>query len=368
MKLTRFALVASLACTLLTALDVHAALDVGASVVKLRTSCQENGTTLGNCFTYLTTLNTWIWSTRNPSASAPLTVEIGAGTFQGQFTCSNRGYVSLRGAGMQNTTIENGASVIETTNCVNLVFSHMTLRNTSGVTATITLGGNTYWDNIEIDALGYAWIDSPAYACIAKGKHYWFSSRLISHSAYGFSTSAYYNACDESWFFGSEITAIGRSNTPSVTPVVAHGGEIHVYGSVIRAMTTASIITSVTAAKSLNNGMMHIHGTGIDVISTEANNIVALEASGTSEIHANESSYNLSTGAGGSAKRISKKDTGHIHAPYLWEHIPTVPNFSSVTGADMTVITNTSGNHPHLVVYDSGCPTKWFDTTANACM
>lgn len=375
MRLLRFMLIACLSYLSMATSEVIAAVDTNATVVQLRKSChEENGTVLiSNCFTDLPTLNSWIWNTRNPqpSAASPLLVEIGPGVFTGQFTCTNKGYVTLRGAGMGNSIIENAPSPIATTNCENLTFSHMTLRNTAGVFATQTLGGSSFWDNVEVDALGYAWIDSPTYECVGVGKHYWLNSRIVARTSFTF-TKGYYNACDESWFLGSEITAIGTEYSPSVVPVFAHGGEVHVYGSVIRAVTNTNVVVGeLVAAQSINNAKIHIHGTGIDVISPAANNIVALRANNTSEIHVNVSSYNLSTGTGGSVKRINKNGEGHIHAPYLWEHIPNpavIPNFTSETGADMTTITNTPGNHPHLVIYDSGCTSSWFDTTTNACM
>ena len=65
--------------------------------------------------------------------------------------------------------------------------------------------------------------------------------------------------------------------------------------------------------------------------------------------------------------RISK-DTNpntHVHAPYLWEEHPTPPNITSVTGADMAVVTD--GAQPHLLIYSSNCTSKWFDTSTNAC-
>jgi hypothetical protein len=246
-----------------------------------------------------------------------------------------------------------------------MTFSHMTLRNTANLFGVSNRGGSTFWDNIKIEGLGYAWFDSPT-TCGGGGKHYWWSSRIIARTAAN-SATAYYNACDESWFFGSEITAIG--STGQIRTISASGGEVHVYGSVIRAMSDngAVIGSGFTAVSSSGTAKVHIHGTGIDVISPIANNIVALSATNGGEVHANQSSYVLSTGAGGSATRISNNG-GHIHAPYIWEHIPSVPNFTSVTGADMTTITNTPGNHPHLVIYDSGCTSSWFDTSTNACM
>ena len=117
--------------------------------------------------------------------------------------------------------------------------------------------------------------------------------------------------------------------------------------------------------------------TGIDVIGSGANPIVALSAITNGEIHGNQTAYNLSTGVGGVIKRVSKDSTGHIHAPYQWETHPDVPfannpgvTFESVTGYDSAVVTTKVGgtpDHPHTVIYDSSCASKWFDTTINQC-
>ena len=49
---------------------------------------------------------------------------------------------------------------------------------------------------------------------------------------------------------------------------------MHVYGSVIRSLSGSGITTlSAVAASASGTGKVHIHGTGIDVISTAANNI-----------------------------------------------------------------------------------------------
>ena len=372
MKASHYLLSGCIACMLFAAFPAHAVIDADAAVVKLRTSCAEAGVILNNCFTDLPSLNAWIWNTRNPapSATSALLVEIGPGSFTGTFGCNNKGYVTLRGAGMGKSIIQNGSSPVSTTNCVNLSFSHLTLRNTGTLFGVRNLGGSTVWDNVEIDGLGYAWFDSPS-ACGGTGgggTHYWFSSRITARTS-GNSTTAYFNACDVSWFFGSEITAIGSNG--QVSPIVAVGGEVHVYGSVIRAISNTGAVTSSFVAvqatgESGTPAKIHIHGTGIDVISPAANNIVALAASNGGEIHANQSSYNLSTGAGGTVTRISNSG-GHIHAPYLWEQHPNPPAITSVTGADTAIITGTSDGHPHLVIYDSNCASKWFDSTLNTC-
>ncbi|MEQ1661327.1 MAG: hypothetical protein ABL877_01385 [Thiobacillus sp.] len=351
-----------------------AVIDANAPVVKLRDpangGCTEAGVALHNCFTSLPTLNTWVSNTRKPTAVKPLFVDIGPGKFVGTFGCSvsnYAGYVTLQGAGMKNTVIENGSSPVSTTRCVQMRFSDMTLRNTGNLFGVQNLGGSTFWDNVEIDGLGYAWFDTPG-GCptTPRGSHYWFNSKITSRSAAN-STTSYYNACDESWFFGSEITATGTATGAQITPIRAAGGEVHVYGSVIRAISGAGIASSgMVAVTSFDSAEVHIHGTGIDVLSTEANNITALSSSNGGKIHADGAAYNLKTGSGGSITRVNGE--GHdVHAPYLWSGHATPPNITSQDGADTAVVTSETGGTPRLVIYSTACSSKWFDVGSNAC-
>lgn len=346
-----------------------AAIDAAAAVVKLRTSCVEGAATLDNCFTDLNALDAWIWGTRNPvpSAASPLIVEIGPGTFTGQFSCDNSGYVSLRGSGMRQTIIQSSASPISTRNCVNLSFSGMTLRNTGSAYGVNTMGGSTFWDYVEIDGIGYAWFDRLTACGVNRGTHYWFNSRITARTFNGALTVAYSDLCDTSWFFASEITATGAGQ---ILPIRVTG-EVHVYGSVIRALSNSGVIaSSMTAVEATGPGQIHIHGTGIDVISPAANNIIALKATSGAMIHANQAAYNLSTGTGGTVTRIVK-DTNtatHVYAPYLWEEHPNPPGVASITGADMAMVTSaTSDGHPHLVVQDGACISKWYDAVDRVC-
>jgi hypothetical protein len=154
--------------------------------------------------------------------------------------------------------------------------------------------------------------------------------------------------CDQSWFFGTELLkAVGAAYTLDVT-----GSEAHVYGGVIRAKIGG------TAVHASGAGKVHIHGTGIDV----ATGGTALLAENGGEIHANGVGYSYP--AGGSMTRIANLG-GHVHAPYLWEEHASPPNITSVTGADMAVVTD--GTQPHLVIYSGNCASKWFDTSTNAC-
>lgn len=359
-------------------------IDTNAPVVKLRDpangGCTEAGVDLNNCFTTLSVLNTWVSDTRKPSSTTPLLVDIGPGKYLGKFSCDKAkypGYVTLQGAGMKNTVIENKFPVT-TNECVQMRFSNMTLQNTTSDGGGVkTLGGSTFWDNIEIDTVGYlAWYDLYTGACpTTSGTHYWFNSRITSRSPQP-SATVYYNKCDESWIFGSEITfnrlttnSTDLTDSTSIRPLWAAGGEVHVYGSVIRALSGASIagVGSMHAVTSQGSASVHIHGTGIDVISTEANNITALLSSNGGKIHADGAAYNLKTGSGGTITRISGE--GHdVHAPYLWTGHSTPPNITSLEGADTAVVTSATGGAPRFVVYSATCTSKWFDVGCNACV
>lgn len=363
MKLLRLALFAFIYIALLTSPRTFAANDPNPAVVQLRISCLEANAPLNNCFTDLSTLNTWIWTTRTskPSAESPLLVEIGPGTFAGRFTCSNYGYVTLRGSGIKNTTITSRYLPITSSNCINMSFSHMTLQNTTMLGAAQVSGGSTFWNNVEINGMGEAW-SNPSCGT-AKGTHYWSSSKITAHIWNG-GTTAYKNACDTSWIFGSEITAIGSSG--AVASIKVLGGDVHVQGSVIRAMSETGAVTSeFIAAQVSGAGTLDIHGTGIDVISPAVNNIVALQATNGGKMSASGSAFNMSTGTGGTMTRIIANTGGDVNAPYFWQHIPS-PAIISVTGADMAVYTPTSEN-PHLVIYDSTCTSSWFDSYTSLC-
>ncbi len=388
MRSLRFLLIICLFYLPFTISEAFAAIDVDAAVVKLRTSCQEAGVTLNNCFTAMSDLEGWITSVRTPkpTSSAPLSVDIGPGVFGNlALNCGGTwGYTTFRGAGRKNTTIGAFgvyAYSLDLKGCTSMAFEDMAIGplSTGGFGGINWQGtGTSSWQDVDLfSTQTYGWQDV-TWDCPTnvRGAHYWFNSRIVSTSNQG-AARPYRSTCSEDWFFGSEIT-INPSysvNDAFVLKTTSARAEIHFYGGVLRLILGTGITAPAfdgiaqkgAAIAAALGGNIHIHGTGIDILSTPGNPVTALGAVNGGVIHANESAYNVSTGAGGSFTRISNNG-GHIHAPYLWEHIPSAPNFTSVSGADMTTITNTSDNHQHLVIYDNSCTSKWFDTTANACM
>lgn len=342
-----------------TSFDATAVIDPNAAVVHLRDpamgGCVEAGASLNNCFTDTGSLKGWIEGTRKPNSTKPLLVEIGPGTFGSYLLCGSGGavsHISFRGAGMGRTTL-NTISIFPAY-CDHLTFSDLTVTGTSYAFFSFNPGGaNTTWSNVELRG---DWLESGSNPCNARGTHYWFGSRV---------RGTYRAWCDTSWFIGSEL-ADERGFAAAIS---ARDAEVHFYGSNIR--------SPFHAVEATNNADVHIHGTGIDVIGGPGDAVVALSAASGAHIHASGVGYVLETGAGGTATRISN-DGGHVHAPYLWEHVPNTDgdpatidtNFTSINGADQTTVTvGTSDGHPHPAIYSSTCPTtaRWYDTVDKIC-
>jgi hypothetical protein len=357
-------------------------LDANARVVYLRTSCTEGSSpvvTLANCFDTTTDLQSWIETVRRPTALKPLAVEIGPGQFRAfDLTCTAYpGFITLRGSGTDQTVIEFEHTKAWTiTRCAGMVFSDFAVRKQSNRQASYTNftiwqeGGSSTWRNVDVIGVAYAWRENN---CLDPGTHYWFGSRLaVASQNVAFPAEVYAAGCDRSWFFGSELTlnqATGQSG--SVLTTGSDGwdaGEIHVYGSVIRALGGGSGNQSIGAASASESGEIHIHGTGIDLLATTATHLIGLAATGDGRIHADGASFNMSTGPGGSITRISDQTTsGHgIHAPYLWHGHSTPPSILSMDGADVAVVTGDPAG-PRFVIYNSACSSKWYDVGNNAC-
>lgn len=402
--ISRFALAA--VATFITSFAVAAGVATDASVVLLRTSCNDGaGGTLNNCFTTTSGVKQWIVNTRSPkpSASAPLIVEVGPGTFDRfALTCNSAlpGFITIHGSGSDRTAIISSSgtySPMDLTDCTGMAFQDLTVGPTSGDgilnggTIEWRGTGSSTWHNVVVvtDDV-YGWQESPGSSCspTSRGSHFWFSSRFLAVDG-GNGLRPYIAGCSENRFFGSEIT-IKSENLASYTEAwaliaTAVTSEINFYGGAIRIIAPAGAAATtfdpvqlnggMAAAVALNGAQIHIHGTGIDVISTDGDPIYALIAMNGSEIHADMSAYNLRTGSGGSVTRILNAGNSHIHAPYTWQHIPepsTMPNFTSVNGADTTTFTP-SGGHPRVVVYSATCvsttsaATPWWDSVDSVC-
>lgn len=373
----------------------YAAIDNNASVVKLMANkadgtsgCIANGATLDDCFTSMASLRSWLVGTRMPKAAAPLIVDVGPGTFGSlSLSCGGTwGYTTFRGAGRKHTTIGTSSNVaysLNLLNCASMHFKDMAI----GPLPTPAFGGINWqgtgtstWENVDLfSAHVYGWQDVTSGCTTSgpRGAHYWFNSRIVSTSNDG-AARPYISQCSEDWFFGSEITIKPRGDILDdafALKAAGPAGEIHFYGGVLRVVTTPGISVSTATGTGIAwviGGSIHIHGTGLDVLSANPNPVTVLRAENGGEIHANEAAYNLKSAAGGAITRILNLG-GHIHAPYAWEPHPDVPfagsgvNYNSVSGADSAFITSTVDGHPHMVVYDASCASKWYDTSVKLC-
>ena len=367
--------------------------DQNANTVYLRKVCTEGKSptisAVNNCFDTSADLVSWI-ATRQPTVETPLSVEISAGSFQGlTLICDNWGHTAFSGSGRGSTVL----SASRFDNCNGLVFKHLTIKDMTAIQA-VKWNNNTSstkdsnWVDVELIGKTYAWYEGFNTSCADgissnSGKHYWQNSRLMATG--GFASTTYRDACgSENWFIGSEIIADDSTAMPfnvSMAAISQDGyGETHVYGSVIRVLASKSYsggmqvwcgagVPEVLAACTVNGGQIHIHGTGIDVISIEPNNIGALAIGPTSNdttlIHANETSYVLKNG-NGTTTRLKKVSGGNIAAAYLWQPGIAPPNIISTEGSDQAVV-NTSGGTPRFVIYSNACMSKWFEVNANSC-
>ena len=335
----------------------------------------------------MSALQTWVDSREKPNN--PLAIEIGPGTFNKGFTCRSGRYITLRGSGRENTIIDTlGPAMSIYANCtlsvqdIKLIGTFITV-NPSGE------GSITTWTNVDIEGTGYAWSEGGCGA--VQPKHFWFSSRIRTKTGFGIARA--YSTCSENWFFGSEITAIGTESNTEVAAILLDGSETHVYGSVIRVLSEPGVTLEPgqTKQNKVVKGMVavhawdseiHIHGTGIDVISKEANDVVALlAATSASMIHTNASSFVLTTGDGGKITRVRNEFNANVSSPFLWGQRDEPPaNLDSVDGADMIVETNcdSTGCHPiptqnetHLLIYNESCNEQshgpWFDVVTGKC-
>lgn len=382
----------TISCYCLPANSAVFNIDDNASVVYLRTTCQEGSypqVNITNCFDTMSDLRGWL-STRKPSSANKLLVEIGPGTFKRlSLVCDNWGHTTFKGAGRGATVIKGGIF----TGCTDLNFNHLTI--ISKFSAAVTwlsngVSGKSNWNDVELIGNSYGWYEENSGTFCSdgikgsSGKHYWNNSKI---TAQGSSSTAYRlayrDACgSENWFFGSELfaEATANQNVAEISGIVQDGqGDTHIYGSVIRAISSTIISANsgifcgietsrpLISAACINNGSIHIHGTGIDVLSMAVNNdIVALVANTGSHIHANNVAYNLDGGIEGSITRILNNG-GTVKAPYAWEASSSPPNIISIDGADSAIITNTSST-PQFVIYSATCASKWFDVGINNCL
>jgi hypothetical protein len=329
----------------------------------------------------------WIWETRNPTATTPLLVEIGPGRFGSMYCPFGKGFVTFSGSGrgqtIFGTTINSFTFGGDFHSCNQLVFEHMTIAGTF-IGVKWIKGGSSSWTDVEILGGYSAWYDTrdpnSGNTCPGQeGTHKFFGSTLkVTTGAEVPGGNVFVNSCGKNWLWGSEIvldattTSAGNSNGFAGITSGGAGNEVHLYGSNLRLFSgNGSALQSITAIEAASGAQVHSHGTGIDVIATKPISVTALSAGSGGSIHASESAYVLEAAVGGIKTRISKdaNPATHVHAPHLWAEHDAPPSITSVTGADMAVVT--SGPQPQLVIYSSTCNGNggpWVNVATGTCL
>lgn len=390
MKIISFIRALLVPITLAHAFPAFAVIDNTASVVQLRDpangGCTEGGVALNNCFISMDSLQTYIYVNRTNN-TAPLLIEIGPGVFTAAngwsgFGCqannpvgnsgSNGGNLTFRGAGIDKTVLQGNPYGI-LNNCPQSNWAFENLNVTGGLYSVVWYGGgNTTWTNVVFNGGWYDQLNGNFDACPPgqQGTHRFFSSRIIGKPA----GHAYFSACGDSWFWGSEIIQpTNETLSSSAIRLIGAANRLHLYGSNIRVEATPTAAPSTTSQHTAitvsDNAEIHTHGVGIDLIGKDGWIMTALDASSGGLIHADASAYFVQPSTNITFRRIVNNG-GHVHASYLWQHIPT-QTFASVTGADTTTVTaGTSDGQPHLVIYSAACPDGspgWYDSTDKIC-
>ncbi|MHB8473955.1 MAG: hypothetical protein ACYDC8_14140 [Gammaproteobacteria bacterium] len=391
MKSLRFSpVVFAVLLSLFFASELFAAIDPQAPVVKLRTTCQEGAVTLDNCFTTMPDLLTWTYGTRLPSASLPLLVEIGPGSFGG-FSCNASGYITLSGAGRKNTVL--GGTVVGVNGggpgCTQLVFQDLSITNITGTALTWWGSGSASYSNVELTGSDFAWWDYRFGAATAS-QQYWWNSVLNSTSGAGKATFQTYGAIHR--FYGGEVnlkaTGGDASSPASAVHVNAAGGvpgDIEIYGSAVHSTASPGATLSALVGAQVDIGQtFHMHGGSIGVDATAAGstsvNVTGINAGGDGStiVHVLETAFALKPKGTGTASRLIGAAPGiGVASPFLWANGPTPPAISSQNGADLFVQTNcaatgcqNTGTETHLLIYNNSCTGAggpWFDVVTHSC-
>lgn len=360
---------------------LNANIEQGIGTLDVKPSClASDGSAIRNCISDGYSLNVWLDEIRRPDATNPLKVDIAPGSYRQMYirmNCAANGYTghtSFIGSGATVTSLTVNQNPVNISNCTKLNFSDFAIY-TFYHYINWTGGGESRWDNMDINTQGGSWRE---HGCIAeRGKHYWYSSKL-SFGAAG-NGLGYSATCDETWFYGSEI-AFG-------SPFYAHqnghalladgAGEIHVYGGNISGSNTKALDSAII--KVSNNGKIHIHGTGIDLkpnaTAMGISNVFKAESGG--KIHANSNAYAIDFAVDSQIVRINELG-GSVTAPYNWGALIDPPAVMSKTGSDTVTETDCSpsvcddmGSQPHILVSDNSCAANaggpWLDTMTRKC-
>lgn len=372
--------------------------------------CTDAGWASGDvgvkCFESVADVVDKIWGSGGlfPTASTPLTVDIGPGTFSGVINCPDgEGHTTFRGAGRDRTVISGVSygsglvsSAVAATNCDALGFDSLklfadTAGSFAGGYAVFWLGGgSSSWTDVDMEANQVGWYD---HACgggstdASAGIHYFWGSTVRGGRI------GYFSECGETWFYGGEIDNFaslkGSFSNPMTGVWVSHRAVFHMFGSAVRLMTTGVSSGSGSAVGvrvgpagnigvATGYGEFHSHGGVVSVNTSNLSGVAATglkldNSSGTGDAKAHTHETGFAVKGGSTSTRLS--GTGSFESPHLWEAGTSPPTAGgAIDGHDIYVETDcnssgcSGGSDPHLMIYKAGCSSSpWFDTVRNAC-
>jgi hypothetical protein len=383
--------------------------ETNAQAVYLRQDC---GTQTPNCFNNMEDLLNWTWNTRNPNAANPLLIDVGPGNFpdfycSGDFQDPNKGWVTVRGSGRENTKIvsggrlANGGYAVSLTGCTQLAFQDLSIAGGAASGIYWTGAGLSSYSNIKVTGKGFAWYGGFP----GKGVHYWFNSVLtVNDPNCGTRCAAFFDYMHENWFFGGEIAYVGYTDITSGAAAVylsnaaTGSSELQLFGTLVRAKAASSaVLTTLTAVRADSGQTFHSHGGVISVNASAAgsanvnvfaidNGIVADENGVDPDgahavIHTPDTAFAMKAKGTGTVTRLkgAHPNISSVESPFLWPSSTNPPALTgSRKGADIFVETDCNSNgdcdsgigtEPHVMVFSKSCTTSgpWFNSTKGRC-
>lgn len=361
------------------------------TVVHLNQDCAATNPDLINCASTMPEMLDWVWTVRSPSAASPLLIDVGPGEFK-KFSCTNGGYVTLRGSGRENTTIKGGGIGIFVFECTKLSFQDLTIKG-GNYGIQWWYGGSSSYINVHVIGGAAGWADWSNIGGMSV--HYWFSSKLEStnESNIGIGPAALFSYGAEHWLYGSEVTFAPVGDNPqssrsaSIVLSDAFNGQpnIRLFGSSVRAFFPPGSETSGNlVGVQVIVGQFHMHGgiINVDASNGQDDNVNAIAIlddpnSTAIAIHTPDTAFAVKAKGTGTAERIAGGTS--VSSPYLWPAGSNPPAVSSSkSGEDQFVENdcsvagdcNNGGNETHLMISNRakcGDADPWFDTQVGAC-
>jgi len=263
--------------TLGVALFVSAAPSVAQNLVHLRTPA--DCASYSNCFTDMTSLSSWLWGTRWPTFTDPVTVIVGIGDHTGRLSCSwgpgggeTVGFVTFKGesrAGSRlvGTNTNYPYSTVYSVDCDELDFQNLTIvaPNDPSASGVYWNGlGDSRWVDVDIQSPRVAWYDSGCFGPTTSpptGIHYFQDSTLSA------GTLGWYADCGEAVFYDTQISVVPL-NTTNVNATGVRGvkanylAELYLLDSAVTVDATQRSAATTVVGLDAGTGGNQGHPTG----------------------------------------------------------------------------------------------------------